>query len=229
MDSNDEEADIVLSMSMPAMNQIMSSEDINRRRTSNCPTLADEHDWSDADQVQQKIDYSIIPRNTSFGSISAHIDNLSELRHASLDELKSAKLDDFQGMTNPKVGNHNTDTAEGFKKYGWFATTTNRLVMGSKDKHSKDEKKSLDELSKYGSSTSSSALSKKMEKRYGASSSNISDISLRGSFGTIFNTKGHHRTHSDRKKGKNACYLIHQVSSDTNLDPALKLHRRRPC
>ncbi|OAJ38822.1 hypothetical protein BDEG_22722 [Batrachochytrium dendrobatidis JEL423] len=152
----------------------MSSEDINRRRTSNCPTLADEHDWSDADQVQQKIDYSIIPRNTSFGSISAHIDNLSELRHASLDELK--------GMTNPKVGNHNTDTAEGFKKYGWFATTTNRLVMGSKDKHSKDEKKSLDELSKYGSSTSSSALSKKMEKRYGASSSNISDISLRGSF-----------------------------------------------
>ncbi|EGF79918.1 hypothetical protein BATDEDRAFT_35240 [Batrachochytrium dendrobatidis JAM81] len=104
------------------------------------------------------------------------------LMNSRFDHPQSAKLDDFQGMTNPKVGNHNTDTAEGFKKYGWFATTTNRLVMGSKDKHSKDEKKSLDELSKYGSSTSSSALSKKMEKRYGASSSNISDISLRGSF-----------------------------------------------
>ncbi|KAH6563341.1 hypothetical protein BASA60_010721 [Batrachochytrium salamandrivorans] len=173
MDTKEEEMDVVVSTSMPInshLNTLISEEEMRCRRPSNCPTLSDNRDWRDSDGVQGAYTIPTMARDCSYDTIPVSLENPRTVRHASLDELKPTRLTIFE------------------------------FLIDNLDRLARDDKKSTDDMAKLAAQGVPVIFQKKFDRRYAASSSSVSENSLRGSLGAIFSSKSHHRSPSERAR-----------------------------
>ncbi|KAJ1344889.1 hypothetical protein BSLG_000404 [Batrachochytrium salamandrivorans] len=153
------------------------------RRPSNCPTLSDNRDWRDSDGVQGAYTIPTMARDCSYDTIPVSLENPRTVRHASLDELK--------------VDSRTSVDGEGSRKTGWFSNAALKITG---DRLARDDKKSTDDMAKLAAQGVPAIFQKKFDRRYAASSSSVSENSLRGSLGAIFSSKSHHRSPSERAR-----------------------------